>query len=114
MDIEFLRDYALKKESTTESTPFGDDTLVYKVYGKIFMLLSLDTPLQINLKCDPELAVELREKYESIIPGYHMNKTHWNTIIIDGTVPSREILKLIDHSYTLVLNGIPQKNKNNN
>lgn len=111
MDIEFLRDYALKKDSTTESTPFGNDTLVYKVYGKIFMLLSLDTPLQINLKCDPELAIELREKYESIIPGYHMNKTHWNTVIIDGTVPAREILKLIDHSYSLVLNSIPVKRR---
>lgn len=111
MDIEHLREYALNKERATESTPFGEDTLVYKVYGKIFMLLSLDTPLQINLKCDPELAVELREKYESIIPGYHMNKTHWNTIIIDGSVPSREILKLIDHSFSLVLNSIPLKKR---
>lgn len=111
MDIEHLREYALNKEGITEGTPFGDDTLVYKVYGKIFMLMSLDTPLQINLKCDPELAIELREKYESIIPGYHMNKTHWNTIIIDGSVPSREILKLIDHSYSLVLNSIPFKKR---
>jgi len=111
VDIEFLREYALKKEGTTESTPFGEDTLVYKVYGKIFMLLSLDTPLQINLKCDPELAIELREKYESITPGYHMNKTHWNTIIIDGTVPVREILKLIDHSYYLIVDSIPTKRR---
>lgn len=111
MDIEYLREYALNKEGATEGTPFGDDTLVYKVYGKIFMLMSLDTPLQINLKCDPELAIELREKYESIIPGYHMNKTHWNTIIIDGSVPVREILKLIDHSYSLVLNSIPLKKR---
>lgn len=111
MDLEYYRDYALKKEGATESTPFGDDTLVYKVYGKIFMLMSFDTPLQINLKCDPELAIELREKYESIIPGYHMNKIHWNTIIIDGSVPSREILKFIDHSYSLVLKSIPLKTR---
>lgn len=111
MDIEHLREYALNKEGTTEGTPFGDDTLVYKVYEKIFMLLSLDTPLQINLKCDPELAIELREKYESIIAGYHMSKTHWNTIIIDGSVSAREILKLIDHSYSLVLDRIHIKNR---
>lgn len=111
MDIEYFRQYALNKKAVTEETPFGDDVLVYKVYGKIFLLISLETPFKISLKSDPELSVELREKYENIIPAYHMNKKHWNTIIMDGSVPLQEILKLIDCSYNLVLKGISDKKR---
>jgi len=84
--------------------PFGDDTLVYKVSGKIFILANLDGDLTINLKCDPVFALELRERYTSVIPGYHMNKKYWNTIMIDGFIPDREIFEWIDHSYDLVRN----------
>jgi predicted DNA-binding protein (MmcQ/YjbR family) len=104
MDIESLREYCLSKENTTESMPFGDDTLVIKVSGKIFILANLDGDLTINLKCDPAWAVELRERYASVIPGYHMNKKHWNTVLIDGSIPDSEIYKWIDHSYDLVRN----------
>ena len=102
MDVVELREYCLDKEDTTESFPFDDETLVFKVSGRIFALVSLDSELSINLKCDPELAVELREKYYSVTPGYHMNKKHWNTILIDGTIPDSEIYSWIDHSYLLV------------
>ena len=102
MDVVELREYCLDKEDTTESFPFDDETLVFKVSGRIFALVSLDSELSINLKCDPELAVELREKYNSVTPGYHMNKKHWNTILVDGTMPDSEIYSWIDHSYLLV------------
>jgi predicted DNA-binding protein (MmcQ/YjbR family) len=85
MNIEEVRNFCLKLNGTEEDYPFGENTLVFKVGGKIFALTSLDSiPLQINLKCDPEKAVELRETYDSVIPGYHMNKRHWNTVILDG------------------------------
>jgi predicted DNA-binding protein (MmcQ/YjbR family) len=102
MNIENLRDYCLSKKDVTEGFPFGEDTLVFKVNGKIFALVNLDGDLSVNLKCDPEWALELREKYNSVIPGYHMNKLHWNTIIIDGSVPDQKINCWIDHSYELV------------
>ena len=102
MDIESLREYCLSKKHAGESFPFGEDTLVFKVSGKIFALVNLDGDLSINLKCDPAYALELREKYPSVIPGYHMNKKHWNTIILDGSVPDREVFKWIDHSYDLI------------
>lgn len=102
MNIEILREYCISKKDVTESFPFGDDTLVFKVKGKIFMLANLDGDLSINLKCDPELALELRERYPSVQPGYHMNKKHWNTIYLDGSVPDREVFSWIDHSYELV------------
>lgn len=102
MNIEILRDYCLKKPGVTEGFPFGEDTLVFKVNGKIFALANLNGELSINLKCDPSLALELREKYSSVIPGYHMNKKHWNTVLIDGTIPDKEIFSWIDHSYNLV------------
>jgi len=102
MNIESLRDYCLGKKNVTESFPFGEDTLVFKVDGKIFALANLDGDLSINLKCDPALAIDLRERYSSVIPGYHMNKKHWNTINLNGTIPEKEILGWIDHSYTLV------------
>jgi len=101
MDLEILRDYCISKKGTTESFPFGDDTLVFKVNGKIFALVNLDGDTSINLKCDPAYALELRERFASVTPGYHMNKKHWNTVMIDGTIPDKEILSWIDHSYEL-------------
>jgi predicted DNA-binding protein (MmcQ/YjbR family) len=91
LDLEYLRDYCLKKKGVTEGLPFGEDTLVYKVMSKIFMITGFDVPLGMNLKCDPELGIELRERYEAVQPGYHMNKKHWNTIVLDGTIPPKEI-----------------------
>ena len=89
MNIEILREYCISKKNVTESLPFGDDTLVFKTEGRIFALVNLEGDLSINLKCDPVRAIELRERYLSVIPGYHMNKKHWNTIYADGTVPDK-------------------------
>jgi len=102
MNIEELRQYCISKPGTTEGFPFGDDTLVFKVEGKIFALLNLEGETRINLKCDPDRAIALREEYETIIPGYHMNKKHWNTVIIDNSIPETLIMEMIDHSYHLV------------
>jgi len=102
MNIEQLREYCINKPGVAEGFPFGEDTLVFKVKGKIFALASLDGDLSVNLKCEPGLALELREKYSAVTPGYHMNKKHWNTVILDGSVPDKEVLKWIDHSYNLV------------
>jgi predicted DNA-binding protein (MmcQ/YjbR family) len=104
MNIEILREYCISKRNVTESFPFGDDTLVFKTEGKIFALVNLEGDLSLNLKCDPVLAIELRERYSSVIPGYHMNKKHWNTVYIDGSIPDKEVFSWIDHSYDLVLN----------
>ncbi len=98
-----LRDYCISKKGSTESFPFGEDTLVFKVNGKIFALVNLDGDLSINLKCDPAFAIELRERFSSVTPGYHMNKKHWNTVTLDGSVPDREVLLWIDHSYNLII-----------
>ena len=108
MNPDTIREYCLKKRGKiTEGFPFGEDVLVFKVYGKVFLLLSLDVhPPTVNLKCDPERAVELRERYESVRPGYHMNKKHWNTVILDGSIPPREIREMIDHSYELVVKSL--------
>ncbi len=95
----------MKKAGVTEGLPFGEDTLVFKVNGKIFALANLDGEPRLNLKCDPSYALELREMHSSVLPGYHMNKKHWNTVIVDGTIPDREIFRWIDHSYGLVKNG---------
>jgi len=103
MNIELIREYCIRKKDVTESFPFGDDTLVFKRKGKIFLLANLDGDLTLNLKCDPTLALELRERYSSVVPGYHMNKKHWNTVYIDGTIPDKEIFSWIDHSYDIVL-----------
>lgn len=103
MNIEEIREYALSKDDTEEGLPFGNETLVFKVKGKIFLLMGLDNdPVQFNVKCDPARAIELREEYECVIPGYHMNKKHWNTIIIDGTLSRKQLKEMIDHSYSLV------------
>jgi predicted DNA-binding protein (MmcQ/YjbR family) len=103
MNIESLREYCVSKNNVTESFPFGDETLVFKVGGKIFVLANLEGEHSINLKCDPELALELRERYQSVIPGYHMNKKYWNTVSLDGSIPDKEIFSWIDHSYEQVL-----------
>ncbi|HWC52361.1 MAG TPA: MmcQ/YjbR family DNA-binding protein [Chitinophagaceae bacterium] len=103
MNIESLREYCLSKPGAEESLPFGPDTLVYKVNGKIFLLTGLDEEqLSFNVKCDPGKAIELREEFSCVQPGYHMNKKHWNTIIVDGTVSIKQLKEWIDHSYDLV------------
>jgi predicted DNA-binding protein (MmcQ/YjbR family) len=103
MNIEWFREYCLSKDHVTEELPFGPDTLVFKVKGKMFALTGLDdVPGSCNLKCEPDRAVNLREKYSSVLPGYHMNKKHWNTILWDGSVPDTLILELVNHSYDLV------------
>lgn len=103
MNVEELRTYALNKEGVEECFPFGESTLVFKVKGKIFLLVSLySQPLQFNAKCDPEKAVEWREQYDCVQPGYHMNKKHWNTVSIDGSIPNRLLTEMIDDSYSLV------------
>lgn len=104
MDIELIREYVLQKEDVTEDFPFGEYTLVFRVKQKIFLLASLDSsPLQFNLKCDPDRAIELRETYpDNILPGYHMNKKHWNTIVINGGIPKKLVFEMIDDSYRLV------------
>jgi predicted DNA-binding protein (MmcQ/YjbR family) len=103
MDIETIRQYCLQKENVTEGFPFGGDTLVFKRNEKAFLLVSLDSlPLRCNVKCDPEKAIELREEYPDVIlPGYHMNKKHWNTIIVEG-LKSSMFKEMIDESYGLV------------
>ncbi|RRB06972.1 MmcQ/YjbR family DNA-binding protein [Larkinella rosea] len=109
MNIETLRQYCLSKNGATESFPFGEETLVFKVGGKMFALTSLnDAPLSVNLKCDPERAAELREQYQAVRPGYHMNKVHWNTVLIDGTIRESELKRWIDHSYELIVQSLPK------
>src|SRR3972149_4856643 len=99
MNIETIREYCLKKKGVSEEFPFNETTLVFKVMNKMFLLASLDSvPLGISLKCNPEKAIEMREKYDSVEAAYHMNKTHWNSVIIDRTIPDKEILAWIDDS----------------
>jgi predicted DNA-binding protein (MmcQ/YjbR family) len=110
MNLEDFREYCLTKPNVTESTPFGPDTIVFKVGGKIFALASLDdVPTHVNLKCDPERALDLRDRYEEVQPGYHMNKKHWNTIELGGRIPAAELRRLIDHSYDLVVASLPKR-----
>lgn len=111
MHIEQLREYCLSKPAVTEGFPFGEDTLVFKVSGKVFLLTGLDGhPLSFNVKCDPEYAVELREQHpHTVTAAYHMNKKHWNTVICNGELSEEKLLSLIDHSYELVVAGLPKK-----
>jgi len=112
MDIETLREYCLAKKAAAEGFPFGDSTLVFKVKGKMFLLASLDSPqLQFNVKCDPEMAIEWREQFAAVLPGYHMNKKLWNTIIVDGSIPGKIIRQMIDDSYRLVVASLPKKDR---
>jgi predicted DNA-binding protein (MmcQ/YjbR family) len=110
MDVETFREYCLGKPHATEGMPFGETVLVFKVGGKMFALVALDEiPPRANLKCDPDLALELRDRYEQVRPGYHMNKKHWNTVEIESGIPAAELRKMIDHSYELVVKSLPKK-----
>ena len=112
MNLEKFRNYCLSKKGATEDFPFDEETLVFKIGGKIFSLTNIaGTAFTFNLKCEPERAVELRERYESVKPGYHMSKKHWNTIEADGSVDDRIIYELIDHSYNLVFSGLKKGEK---
>jgi predicted DNA-binding protein (MmcQ/YjbR family) len=104
MDIEQLRAYALSKPGVEETLPFGPDTLVFKVNNKMFLLTGLDeSPLQFNVKCDPDTAIELREQYpDAVLPGYHMNKKHWNTVVVNGILSNKQLKGFIDDSYSLI------------
>jgi predicted DNA-binding protein (MmcQ/YjbR family) len=109
MDLAQFREYCLSKLCATENTPFGPDVLVFKVSGKMFALAALDeVPTRVNLKCDPDWALDLRDRYEQVTPGYHMNKRHWNTVEIEGDIPDAELRKMIDHSYDLVARSLPK------
>jgi predicted DNA-binding protein (MmcQ/YjbR family) len=111
MDIQFFREYCLSKPGASEHLPFDNRTLVFKVLGKIFALCDIEEFDGANLKCDPEKAVELREQFEGIKGGYHMNKKHWNTVSVGGDVPAHLFLQLIDHSYELVKSSLPKKER---
>lgn len=109
-NIEKFIAYCEKKANVSMDTPFGPETLVIRVHGKIFALTGLDeAEFKVNLKCDPEYAIQLREKHDEIIPGYHMNKKHWNTVKFDGKLSDKLLKELVDHSYTLVFNSLPKK-----
>lgn len=112
MNIETIRNYCLSKKGASEEFPFDEFTMVYKVGSKMFALTSLTGELSINLKCDPEKAIELREQFPAVQPGYHMSKLHWNTVYIDGSVPASLIYEWIDHSYDLVFKKLPRKEQN--
>ncbi len=112
MHLDELRDYCLLKKGVEEGFPFGEDTLVFKVMGKMFLLTGIDSqPIQFNAKCNPEKAMELREIFPCVIPGYHMNKQHWNTIICDDSVGRKQIQEWIDDSYNLVVSSLTKKLK---
>ena len=109
MDLEQFREYCLRKPGASEGTPFGEDVLVFKVGGKMFALAALDEiPATVNLKCVPDLALELRDRYEQVRPGYHMNKKHWNTVELGGEIPDSDLRKMVDHSYELVVKSLPK------
>ncbi|NHA07615.1 MmcQ/YjbR family DNA-binding protein [Mucilaginibacter sp. HC2] len=109
MNIEELRDYCLQKPGVTEGFPFGEDTLVFKVSGKLFLLIGLENGNRFNVKCEPELAVDLRERYSEVQPGYHMNKKMWNTVYMDGSLTHKQLCEMIDHSYDQVVLGLSKK-----
>jgi len=109
MNIEEFRDYCLSKPGATEDFPFDSTTLVFKVCGKMFALTDLEGDFSINLKCDPDRAIALREQYSAVLPGYHMNKTHWNTVLVDGSVDDALLYEMTDHSYALVVAKLPAK-----
>ncbi len=109
MDLDALRSYCLAKTGVEECFPFGEETLVYKVGGKMFLAAGMDSiPLSINIKANPEVAIEQRERYASVEPGYHMNKRHWNTVTLNGSIADGVIKHWIDDSYALVLSSLPK------
>lgn len=109
MNIEELREYCISKPGVTESFPFDEVTLVFKVMDKMFALTGLNEELRVNLKCDPEKAIELRQQYSCVLPGYHMSKKHWNTVVIDGSVPRQQLHDWIDDSYNIIVAGLTKK-----
>ncbi len=109
MNVEEVRAYCLAKKGTEESFPFDEETLVIKVMNKMFALVSLEDGSKVNLKCDPDRAIELRERYAEIVPGWHMNKKHWNTVTFNQSLPDELVKELIDHSYNLVVASLPKK-----
>ena len=109
MNIENIRDYCLKKKYVTESFPFDETTLVFKVHNKMFALIDIEDKQFINLKCDPDRAIQLREEFSEITPGYHMNKKLWNSVSITGSLKDQFIMELIDDSYDLIFAGLPKK-----
>lgn len=112
MNIEAFREYCLKKKGAVEDYPFNEETLVFKVMNKIFALTPLEKiPLSVNLKCDPEKALELRERYEAVLPGYHMSKKNWITVVMDNSMPDKLFKELIDESYELVVQGLKKSDK---
>lgn len=112
MNIEQLRNYCISKKGVEECFPFDEETLVFKVMGKAFLLTGIESkPVQFNVKCEPENAIQLREKYDCVKPGYHMNKKHWNTVICDNSVPSKLLKEWIDHSYSEVVKGLSKKQR---
>lgn len=112
MNIETLRDYCLSKNHVEESFPFGEDTLVFKLKGKIFLLCGLEQPDRFNVKCDPERAILLREEFDEVQPGFHMNKKHWNTVLMNGRLSDLQLKEMIDHSYELIYNSLPGAKRN--
>lgn len=108
MNIETLREYCISKPGVKESFPFDEDTLVFKMGNKIFLLTSLSSPHTFNVKCDPEREVLLREEYEDVQPGFHMNKMHWNTVCYTGSLTEKILFEMIDHSYDLTLKSLPK------
>ena len=103
MNIESIHEFAMSLGEVEQTQPFGPDNIVYKINNKMFLLIATDeSPLKFNVKCNPELALELREQYSSVLPGYHMNKKHWNTIVIDGNIPTIKLKEFIQHSFELV------------
>ncbi|MGJ3234947.1 MmcQ/YjbR family DNA-binding protein [Marivirga sp.] len=109
MNIEEFRNFCIQKYGVTEELPFDENTLVFKVMGKMFALIDVELFESVNLKCDPEQAIKLRDKYDAVKPGYHMNKKHWNTIEFDGSLSDREIFHWVNHSYDLVVSKLPKK-----
>ncbi len=112
MDNETLKNYALDKIATTSDFPFDNETLVLRVKNRIFALIPLNAePQRVNLKCDPDWAEILRQTYNAIMPGYHMNKRHWNTVIFDDSISDDEILEMVDHAYDQVIKGLPKRDR---
>jgi predicted DNA-binding protein (MmcQ/YjbR family) len=114
MFLDDVRNHCLQKTGVTEGFPFDKNTLVFKVFGKMFALMGVDVFDSLNLKCDPEKAIELRETYQGVQPGYHMNKKHWNSVLLNEDVSDKLLLELIDHSYELVYASLPKKVRNEN
>jgi len=112
MHLEDILSFCLKLKGTTEHFPFDNRTLVFKVMGKMYALIDVESPDSINLKCDPELAIELRERYASVQPGYHMSKKHWNTVLLNGELSSKELEMMIVNSYDLIISSLPKKLQN--